>query len=209
MQEDILALVPENTTGKQISLEQERTDNTADIANNTFKRAAKRLLNFDIWNELCGVASASFKIFGNDGKPVNRLATVNDFIRINIPGPGTVSGGGYDWVIIEKLVDGSSPDAQTEHFLLQVRPCSPPFGTTEPVSHFLTERSTSTFILSRKDMTTTAYYFGRNEEMNNEIPNVLDKIRNTAVAFGSFSGIAKAQWGSLLKGVLADEIGGW
>ncbi len=206
--ENIAELVPTNTSGKQVSLQRSKTDHTLEMALDRFKRAYKRLLNFSIWKDLCGIASAEFKLFGADGEEVHRLANVGDYMRIDIPGPGSPSGHGYDWVRIEKLVDGSNASATTENFAIQVRPCADPFNNNGNVAHFLSDHATSTFIVERKENTTTAFYFGRNEDINTGADGIIDKIRNTLVALGSFAGIAETQWDSLLKGLLEEEIGG-
>src|SRR3978361_440638 len=100
--ENIASIVPENTSGKQVSLQHSKADETREIALDRFKRASKRLLNFAIWKDLCGIASAKFELIGPEGEEVHRLSKNGDYIRIDIPGPGSSSGNGYDWVKIEK-----------------------------------------------------------------------------------------------------------
>jgi hypothetical protein len=208
MANNIFAFVPENTSGKPVTLQAEKNEVNIADASNTFRRACKRLLNFPVWNELCGFASATFELCDDSGKHLERLGTIGDLVRIDIPGPGTISGHGYDWVKIENLINETDASAASEHFLLQLRPCPSPDSHGDAPSHFFTDKSTSTFIIERNGTTVIAHYFGRNEQPNSGAENMVDKARNTFVALGAFAGLSALQWGSLIKGLLADEIGG-
>lgn len=170
-----------------------------------FKNAHKRMLNVNIWHKLGGMASADFELTsGTDEK--ERLAQIGDFFRIDIPGPGPISGGGYDWVKVEAIEDNSNPSGESENYSMTVRPCSNPNKSGDDIAHFFTADATSTFVIRRDGNTITAAIYGGNEVANTDTGNIIDKARNATVAAAAVAGIAKLEWGSMVKGFLADGI---
>src|ERR1700727_1901935 len=97
-QRNLEALIPENTIGKPNDITYSITADSTETAVDIFKRAYMRLLNVALWHQLCGFASATFALVGRTGGEVYRLAEIGDYIRIDIPGPGSITGNGYDWV---------------------------------------------------------------------------------------------------------------
>ncbi|MBI3883665.1 MAG: hypothetical protein HY305_05500, partial [Sphingobacteriales bacterium] len=156
-------LIPENKIGKAVDIEHVITKDDREKAIDTFKRATKRLLNVPVWHKLCGIASAEFTLIGNDGEEKHRLAQVYDYFKIAVTGPGSVAGGGYDWVQVESISDESNADAEEEQFAMTVRACKNPQQEEGVTAHFFTSDATSTFIINRNGNTITASYYGRNE----------------------------------------------
>lgn len=105
-------MIPANTLGRALDLESSVTENSVEEAIITFNRACKRLLNPPIWHELSGSISASFKLETPDNTNANRLALVNDYWMIDIPGPGPVAGSGYEWVKVENIAESADPSAE-------------------------------------------------------------------------------------------------
>ena len=202
------ALVPEQLTGGQSNTEHSVTAKSRQEALDIFKRAYKRLLNINIWNKLSGKASADFELRDRDGQEGHRLARVNDYFMIDIPGPGPASGEGYDWVRVEEIEDKTNPETDEETFSMRVRPCTDPNNESTDVAHFFTDESTSTFVIRRKENIITASVFGRNEKPNTDTEKVADKIRNAAIGSTAIAGVAKIQWAFLIKGLLEDEVAG-
>lgn len=200
-------VVPENETGKALDLEEFVTENSIEEAVTTFKRACKRLLNPPIWHELAGAASASFKILTEKNVDPHRLACVNDYLAIDIPGPGTSAGDGYDWVQVENITENVEPGAD-ESMSVTLKASPNPNKPGEGTAHFFKDGATSTFIIKRKGNTVIASYHGRNETPNIKEKGLGDKIRNTIVAAGALAGISELQWKALIKGFLQKEIGG-
>jgi len=202
-------IVPVQVKGKQSDLQYTLTLETRAEAIDCFNRASKRLLNPKVWHELCGALSASFVLTGAHGEIVTRLAQVNDYLRIEIPAPGSAAGDGYDWVRIEAIDDKTDNNAEQEHFAITVRPCTMPGGATGgDTAHFFEHSATSSFVVERKQNTVTAYYYGRNEVPNTDTERTMDNVRNALVATGGFAGLSEAQWYGLIKGLLQEEIGG-
>ncbi|MBA2563010.1 MAG: hypothetical protein H0V14_08875 [Chitinophagaceae bacterium] len=201
-------LVPGQLKGAQSNTEHSVTAKSRDEALDIFKRAYKRLLNINIWQKLSGKATADFELRDSDGEEEHRLASVNDYFKIDIPGPGSAAGEGYDWVKVEEIADKTNPEADEESFSMRVRPSIDPNNESTDVAHFFTDESTSTFVISRKGNTITASVFGRNEKPNTDTKKVVDKIRNAAIGSTAIAGISKIQWASLVKGLLTDEVAG-
>ncbi len=194
-------VVPANETGKSVDLESSVTENSVEEAIVTFRRAVKRLLNPSAWHELAGMGSAVFKLEKiNDGAS-SGPAAVNDYISIDIPGPGPVTGDGYDWVQVVDITRKADTSA-SESFGLTVRASVNPAKPAEGTAHFFNEGATSTFLIKRTGNIVTASYHGRNEKPNTDAAKLPDKIRNTIVAAGALAGLSELQWNALIKALL-------
>ncbi len=200
-------VVPENKIGKALDLEHVVTENSIEEAQVTYKRACKRLLNPPIWKELSGFLSASFKLGTPSSPDMERLAMEHDYIIIDIPGPGTVAGEGYDWVKVKGIHEHPDPAAD-ESFGMTLQAVINPDKPDEGTAHFFEHEATSTFIIRRKGAQVIVSYHGRNERANTREPGIADKIRNSIIATGAQAGISEVQWMNLLKGLLTKEIGG-
>lgn len=75
----------------------------------------------------------------NDGKLV---------WKIDIPGPGSSEGDGYDCVCVEDVKEVSEGDMQSTGF--HVRPSQNPFGEKNETAHFYSNEATSNFIVTRE-----------------------------------------------------------
>ncbi len=201
-------LVPANKHGKSNDLVYTTTLDTKEKALDCFKRACMRLINPHIWHDLCGDVSATITLTDEHGTEVKRLAEVNDHYRINLPGPGTIAGNGYDWVQVKLIQDNSGPEKEEESFGIKVCPAPNPLKDVGDVAHFLQSDASSSFLIRRYGHTVISSYHGRNEIPNAKTKNVLDNVRNTVVAAGAFAGLSEAYWNTLIKAFLEAEIGG-
>ncbi len=199
-------VVPENVTGKSVDLEESVIEKNGEDAENTFNRACTRLLNPPIWHELAGTFSAEFELNNEAAQYPGRLAVVNDYLKISIPGPGNSAGDGFDWVRVEAIEENTLPGAEAS-FAMRVRASPNPTHAGKGTAHFFKGDATSTFIVKRTGTEITVSYHGRNELPNTE-GDLGDKIRNTIVASGAALGLSELHWMALLKGLLAKEIGG-
>lgn len=197
-------MVPVQEVGKALDLHY--SVNAADRmeAKEIFLQASARLSDPSGWQQLTGAAGPVFKRIGKDELQPTGALQKNDFIRIDIPGPGTAAGKGYDYVQVEKLEMQVDVTAE-ESVGLQLRACSNPFDKEQETAHFFTAAATSTFIISRKGNTITAYYYGRNEIPNATDVGLTDKIRNTVVAAGAKAGGSEWQWTAFIKGLLQSQ----
>ena len=200
-------LIPVNKKGKPSDLEFCVSRNTLEEARYSYMRAVIRMRNPDIWHNLAGWASASFKLLDNQGESVSRLAWEGDYVRIDVPGPGPSEGSGSDWVRVEKMEEYIDSGGQREWTGMKVRPCSIPGSGESGAAHFFRGDATSTFIIERNGLKVTAFYHGRNEVPNTITSKLSDNVRNALVAAGAIAGLSEAQWLALIKGFLAEEPG--
>ena len=164
--------------------------------------ARNRLLNVNAWHEYAAGISATFKLCDEYGEEVRRTAKANDYFKIDLPGPGSNEGGGYDWVQIEHIEDRLNPTGDEEYIGIRVRPSSNPKETGEDVAHFFKDDSTSSFVIRRQGSAVTAAVYGRNEKPNTNTRNVIDKVRNAVVGTTAIMGLSNIQWKNLVKGLL-------
>jgi len=169
-----------------------------------FAAAKQRLLDINRWKDISGPLSADFKLTDLQGNMLEGPPQVGNLIRINLPGPGTRKGAGYDWVYIEEIKEVES--TENKDFIgIRVRPVAAPVSDEEASSHFYTDNATSSFIVERTGTKVEASEEGRNEIPNRETKNIFDKIRNTLVAIGASQGLAYPQWKALMDGVLGNK----
>lgn len=196
------SIIPKQKTGKETNTEYEL--NVADTreARDLFRIARDRLLDVNHWEKLCGIATADFRLTDQHGNQVNRYAQENDFFKIDIPGPGSITGRGFDWVKIEKINKTEDPGNDCESIAIRVRPAPNPKTPGNKVAHFFSERATSSFIVERRGTLVRAGVHGRNEKPNTVMNNVIDKIRNFLIAVSALAGISSVQWQNLCKGLI-------
>jgi hypothetical protein len=201
----IEALLPPQTRGEATQTAAEVLTERDEDARYVFERASERLLDVNQWTDMCGSLVAGFQLADEMGKDLQGHATVDDFIRIDIPGPGPREGRGYDWVKIEKVEQpvGAATDGL---FLIQVRPSpAPPIRTDAVPAHFLEDSATSTFVLERNGRKVTMTVYGRNEVPNTRLPENPDKLRNKIVGSIGAIGLSRVQWKALVQGLLQKE----
>ena len=167
-----------------------------------YQLAKNRLLHVSDWDKLCGLVTATFTLMDNNGNTLDRHAMKGDFIRIDIPGPGTTAGHGFDWVRIEAIESTNTPPYK-EEVAMRVRPAKYPKGNNVTTAHFFSNDATSTFSVIRKGNLIKASVNGRNELVNIKQSNIWDKIRNMFTAIGAMLGLSKSQWKKLVKGILS------
>ncbi len=197
-------LVPEQQFGVEKNASETVEFDNWEAAQQFFQIARKRLLDVNNWQTICGGLSSTFIVRDAHGQSVgHRFPEVGDYFQIDIPGPGTESGDGHDWVIVEAIEDRS--DAGGDLTSIRVRPASSPLNDKPDVAHFLDENATSTFSVARNGTSVTAEVHGRNEKSNTEATSVLDKLRNVATAVGAWLGFADVQWKNLAKALVNQE----
>lgn len=194
--------VPGQRAGGETNITEKTTAESLGEARKIFEAAKQRLLDVNNWHKLCGIASAVFQLSDHKGNKITGEAGEGDLIQVDIPGPGSAAGEGFDWVRIEAIKDESSGNSDHERFMLRVRPTANPQQQEKGTAHFYTSEATSTYIIERNGTTVTASEYGRNEKPNAAARSFIDKVRNALVGIGGLSGISKLQWKSLVKGLL-------
>jgi hypothetical protein len=195
-------LVPLQTTGKTIDVEESIELNDIHSAENFFNELCGRLLNVNSWKHYAGVLSADFQLTDKKGNPLDRAAQKGDLIKIDIPGPGPEAGNGYDWVEIETIQEKSGDE---EHSLgMRVRPVSSPLIEESDISHFYSSESTSTFLATRRGRKIMVGVYDRNTKPNTSADSVVDKMRDAAVGAAAIAAFSSVQWTKLAKGLLKE-----
>ena len=196
-------IVPGQQTGKAID-----AVSSIELANDSeaamvYNRAKARLINVNDWHLVAGGLSATFQLVDKNGKEVNRPAEKGDYFKIDIPGPGTKSGEGYDWVQIEELE--STSKGEIDSFGLRVRPTENPQNENHDVAHFYSPESTSTFTITREKNKVTAAIYDRNTKPNKDAHNTIDKVRDALVGAAGIFSFSKIQWKHLAEGLLKND----
>lgn len=202
-QKDYTDIIPSQQTGWQVNAQSEKPFADAGAALSFFHIAKERLLDVNHWQQMAGDAMAKFTLTDVQGNKLNRPAQKGDYFKIDIPGPGTVAGDGYDWVKIEALDYITEPDMNVA--ALRVRPTADPQQPQEGTAHFFSKDSTSTFMVRQEGNKVYASIHDRNAKPNTNAEHITDKVRNTAVATGAITTFAKLQWQQLVDGILKEE----
>ncbi len=197
--EDVLGILPEQYTGKEIIGEATIEVDSNVEADALYEKAKERLLHVNNWHNVAGFVSAVFHLFDANGQPVSRQVQQGDYIRIDIPGPGSSEGDGYDWVKVEALSEIDNYEIRSAGF--RVRPTAKPFDGTH-IAHFYDQASTSSFIVSKQQQKVLASVIDRNINPNNDNASLLDQVRHVAVALGAIGMFSKAQWQNLANGLV-------
>ncbi|GGN03695.1 hypothetical protein GCM10010967_43140 [Dyadobacter beijingensis] len=192
--------VPENYRGDSITAECFREFENTDAARACFRESAMKLMDVDHWHEWATEMLGRFVISDVFGNPVGGTAREGLLIRINIPGPGSSSGKGYDWVRIEEIARMAS--GTVESLAMRVRPVSAPGSDEKEPAHFYDSQSTSTFTLTRENAVVTAAIYDRNIVSNTTPESLIDKLRNAIAGFFGKKAFSKIQWQVLVEGLL-------
>jgi hypothetical protein len=192
-------IIPEQEEGIQTNTESEIELATEEEARAFFQKAKDRLLHVNQWHNYAGAATADFQLTDAKGDPVSRAAQKGDHFKIDIPGPGTLTGDGHDWVQIEAIEEDDNCTG------IRVRPATNPNNERKDVAHFFHEKATSSFVVKRQGRKVIAGVYGRNEKPNTNTETIVDKIRNATIASGAISGLSKLQWKSLVNGLVKKD----
>lgn len=193
-------IIPEQQTGQAIYAESSVEMNDEMSAMIFFEEVKRRLSNVNNWHTVAGGLTATFHLVNHKGKPVERSVRKGDYFKIDIPGPGTHTGEGFDWVIVEEMESMSTQEE--EFFAFRVRPTENPLNDNPDIAHFYSPESTSTFTVSREGKKITAGIYDRNIKPNESAYFTVDKIRDTVVAAAGLVTLSKIQWQRLTDGLL-------
>jgi hypothetical protein len=194
-------LISEQQEGRKLTAESAKSFDHTETAKLQYVRARQRILDVNNWNKLIDGITADFRLTNQYGSLLDDLAQKGMLVRIDIPGPGTSEGNGYDWAIIEELKEGKMED---EEFIgLRIRPSSNPTEPSAEISHFFSADSTGTIILYRKGNLVTCSVYDRNLKANSQAKdNFTDRVRNTIVGSLASIGMSGIQWQKLTDTVL-------
>lgn len=202
MDKDPRNIVPDQKEGASTNVEHSYSADSTDEAIVIFQDACSRLLDINHWDEVAGAGSATFILTDENGEATHRPVREGFHFKIDVPGPGSKTGDGYDWVKVEKIEIIGEQDKDQESIAIRVRPTTNPSNADPDTAHFFTSEATSNFILRREGHTVTAAVYGRNEIPNTDAERLADKTRNAVMGMGAASGISSIQWKSLVKGII-------
>ena len=191
------SLVPPQQTGKAIDSEAYALLSTEKTAVVFYELVKNRIQYVNSWSVMAGKLSAEFQLVNKEGLEVFRKAQEGDYLRIDIMGPGSTAGGGFDWVKIEQMQD------EPDRYGFRVRPASHPSARHSVPEHFYDEESTSTFQVVRVGRRVVVSISDRNTRPNDEATNVVDKVRNHVVAWAARARFSQIQWQALADGLVS------
>lgn len=197
--------VPSQEQGSKKDIEHTVRAADDNDAKQLFMIARNRLMDVNHWSEYSRPVTATFRLTDASGNELNRTAEKGDYFKIDLPGPGSKEGDGFDWVKIETIEEQGHPDESLERIVIQVRPTPAPVNEKENVAHFFDERATSSFMVERNGTEVRAAVFGRNEVPNINTSSVVDKVRNAVVGATAIIGFSNIQWNNLVKGLVDTE----
>lgn len=204
MAKDYLGILPEQYTGKELTVTATIELNDEQEAVKFFELAMNRLLDVNDWHRTADGFSATFQITDNLGKEVQRNVEKGDHLRIDIPGPGSKAGDGFDWVSVEDLKKLSENNRQSVGF--RVRPsANPQNNNSRDTAHFYDSSATSNFIVQRIGNEVTALVIDKNLKPNADAESLTGKLRDAAIGTTALLGISKIQWQNLVDGIVKNE----
>ncbi|MGZ3767448.1 MAG: hypothetical protein ACXVA2_22480 [Mucilaginibacter sp.] len=183
---------------ESISL-RDRTETIAD-----YEAAKQRLLRVSNWGEIAGEDPGTFVLTDRWGKEIGGDADEGDLIKIHLPGPRNLIGGGEDWVSIEKIHEEENHDADMAHLTMTIRPHLNPFTRNKAIAHFFGKCTTNTFLVCRHGNKITGSIHGRNEQINTNT-DWMDLVRNLLVALPAQAGLSNLHWKRLAKGLINEK----
>lgn len=192
--------IPLQFKGSEMNAVEETVMDSEEKAIQFFELIKSRLLNVNKWGELSELPLSTFRLANKQGQEIEGQAKEGNYLKIDIPGPGTKTGQGFDWVIVESIQ--SEKDEESEYLSMRVRPAANPSGENTEIAHFLENDATSTFQVKRIGTIITAEEHGRNEIPNTHTEKTMDNIRNSMVGWSAKLGMSYPQWKSLVKGLL-------
>lgn len=195
--------VPGQHRGDSVTAEGSRTFDDVTAAKAFYSEVQAKLLDVNHWQDQAGEALARFIMTDAAGNPAAGGARQGLLIKIDIPGPGSKSGGGYDWVKIEEIKNTDTPDVQST--ALRVRPIAAPGSQADEPTHFYDQESTSTFTITREHTSVTVAIYDRNINPNTEADSLVDKVRNAITGLFGEKVFSKIQWQELVDGLLKGE----
>lgn len=192
--------IPYHTEGVIINAESVTETGDKDTAKALFQTAKNRLLDTNNWHLLADRLKTKFRLADEHGAEIEGIAREGYYFKVDIPGPGSDAGEGYDWVRIEAVETYDSEAVQS--IAIRVRPAPNPGGHDSEIAHFYSDASTSTFTVTREGNKITAAIYDRNTKPNTSSGKATDKIRNTLTGIAAILGFSKIQWQDLTDGLI-------
>lgn len=192
--------IPAQEDGSKINVESSVDTKHAELAKTLFETAKNRLFDVNNWQHLAGEYLANFQLTDQFGNHASSPVKEGMYFKIDIPGPGSKAGEGYDWVKVEKIEFYKTPDI--ESIGIRVRPAPNPLSTNENIAHFYSQEATSTFTLTREKTKITAAVYDRNTKTNQDSDQLSDQLRNAIVGMSGIISFSRIQWKNLTNALI-------
>lgn len=192
--------IPGQEEGSEINVESSIELQNTEAAKSFFEVTKSRLLDVNNWQKLAGTFTANFKLTDASGNPAPSPVQEGMYFKIDIPGPGTKAGEGFDWVKVEKIEIYNSPDI--ESIGIRVRPAPNPLSTNSDIAHFYSQEATSTFTVTREISKITAAVYDRNTKTNKDSGHLSDQLRNAIVGMSGIISFSRIQWKNLTEALI-------
>ncbi|GAA4329408.1 hypothetical protein GCM10023149_34090 [Mucilaginibacter gynuensis] len=193
--------IPEQREGEHNDVIQYVDLPTVAEAHHLFILVKDRLKDVSNWHTFTGPVESKFGITDTQGRETYKIVEKGDHIYIDMPGPGSISGGGYDWVRVEALREHDNAEAESEYVAITVRPVANPKKPGSVIAHFFSHNSTNTFIVERYRNRVSAAVHGRNEQPNTD-GNLIDDIRNIIVGLTARHSLSGPHWQVFVDNIL-------
>ncbi|PWJ58147.1 hypothetical protein CLV98_1044 [Dyadobacter jejuensis] len=193
--------VPAQCTGQEIVAQTTRSFESVEAAITMFELASHRLLDVNNWNKLTQQPLVDFQVTDAQGNPLSQSVEEGNCLSIDIPGPGTATGEGRDWVSVELVKEYVAPNVDS--IGMMVRPMANPTNDDTAVAHFYSPESTSSFTITREGTRITAAIYDKNISLNKTSENVTDELRNRLVGMVGMAFYSKWEWQKLTDGLLS------
>lgn len=185
--------IPNQTKGGHHDVVNMHCANTLEQAMTDYAELHRRLMAVNHWHEFSDKIKAEFSLIDATTLETTEEFTLGNYIKIDIPGPGSPSGHGFDWTKIIAIEKHQENDEQP-FMAFTIQPCPAPDSDTDTIAHFYNDATTNTFIIRRIGNCLFAEVHGRNETDNVENLPFLDLVRNKAVAIGGKFGLGNLNW---------------
>ncbi len=196
--------IPSQNQGEFHDIVSMQCANSITDAIKNFQKLKSRLCAVNNWDTYSDQVKTAFTLIDSETQIESYNLKIDNFIRIDIPGPGNPSGNGYDWTKIINIEDKTKHE-DYPYFAITIKPCAAPDSDNNTVAHFYTEASTNTFIIRRIGTCIYAEVHGRNQIQNTAEVPILDTMRNKAISVGANLGLGGLNWlaftNALLKSI--------
>jgi hypothetical protein len=195
--------IPEQYKGREIIAEQHRACEGREQYKQALRVAIGRLKDVNNWHKITGMKFAEFNLMDASGEHIMHVEPqVGMHFRVNISGPATSSGEGYDWVKIVQVEDFKEGDYEGSY--ITVQPSDNPTASDNHTAHFYDAASSSTFMVVGKYPELSALVIDRNVSVNKNNESLGDEVRNALFGGAGMVAFSKMQWQMLSDGLVAE-----
>lgn len=195
----ILAL-PAQYKGKEIIVESRVDTTDTAMQQQLLQTAILKLKDVNKWHRIMGQPFATFQLTDSNGTELKGDSPQSGMhFRIDIAGPGSSAGQGFDWVRVVRTLDFEQNNYNGT--FITVQPSDNPTSSDNHTAHFYEASSSSTFLVYSDSTGVCAMVIDRNIAVNTDNGSIADSLRNTI-----FGGVGKAAFSKIQWKLLADAF---